>query len=99
MIGGMKVKTSVTLSPGVLAAIDELAGDMSRSEFIEESARRWIRQIRREERDRRDAEIFARLTPEDIADTDDVLAFAVDPFELGDDVEVLIDQVRERAAG
>lgn len=84
----MKVKTSVTLSPEVLAGVDILAGTMSRSEFIEKVLKRQIRLAEREARDQRDAAIYASLTPKDFADSD-VLDYAIDPMELGDDVEVL----------
>lgn len=98
MIGGMKVKTSVTLSPEVLAAIDQLAGDTSRSEFIEQLLKHEIRRIRREERDRRDAEIYARIAREGGYESD-VLDYSVDPFDLGDEVEVLVSEASQRAAG
>jgi hypothetical protein len=85
----MKVKTSVTLSERLLAAIDEVAGEgCNRSAILEEAASDWVRRKRRAEDDRHDAEIYARLTPEQIAESD-VLDYSVDPFELGDDIELL----------
>lgn len=95
----MKVKTSVTLSPEVLAGIDKLAGGVSRSEFIEKVLKRQILLAQREERDRKDAAIYASLTPQQLADSD-VLDYSVDPMELGDDVETLDDAPEHaRAAG
>jgi Arc/MetJ-type ribon-helix-helix transcriptional regulator len=58
----MKVKTSVSLSAELLAAIDEAVGTGgNRSEFIEKALRRQLREIRRAERNARDSEIYARL--------------------------------------
>lgn len=95
----MKVKTSVTLSPEVLAGIDKLAAGVSRSEFIEKVLARQILLAKREERDRKDAAIYASLTPQQLADSD-VLDYSVDPMELGDDVETLDDAPEHaRAAG
>ena len=95
----MKVKTSVTLSPEVLAGIDKLAAGVSRSEFIEKVLKRQILVAQREERGRKDAAIYASLTPQQLADSD-VLDYSVDPMELGDDVETLDDAPEHaRAAG
>jgi metal-responsive CopG/Arc/MetJ family transcriptional regulator len=84
----MKVKTSVSLSEDLLAAIAETLGEGgNRSEFIEKAVRRRIREIRRAERNARDREIYASLTPEQIAESD-VLEYSSDPLELGDPVEL-----------
>jgi len=55
---GMKVKTSVTLSPGVLALIERHARDRNRSAFVEEAVRAYSAQLSRRGRDRRDREII-----------------------------------------
>ena len=83
----MKVKTSVTLSPEVLAGIDKLAGGVSRSEFIEKVLARQILLAKREERDRKDAAIYARLSadPSYRHETEEVLELQVPWFELGSD--------------
>ena len=86
MIGGMKVKTSVTLSPEVLAGIDELAGEMSRSAFIEQVVSSYLRDLEIRERNRRDAEAIARYGGDLEEETEDVLATAVDPLDFGDEV-------------
>lgn len=84
----MKVKTSVTLSEKLLRDIDEIAGPgCNRSAVLEEAAQEWVRRQRRDEANRHDAAIYARLTPEQLADSD-VADFSVDPLDLGDDVEV-----------
>ncbi len=96
----MKVKTSVTLSPEILKQIDAEVGESSnRSQFIEQILTKYFRQQRRDARNAKDAAIYASLTPEQLADAD-VLDYSIDPMELGDDVEVLIDRPRQvRAAG
>ncbi len=102
MIGGMKVKTSVTLSEELLEKLQARIGARgNRSEFIEEAVQIRLRDLRRAERGARDAAIYASLTPEQFADSD-VLDFSIDPMELGDDVEVsdevLVRWAREDAA-
>lgn len=57
----MKVKTSVTLSDTVLAAIDRHAGkDANRSEFIENAVRSYIASLIRGEQNARDLAIINR---------------------------------------
>lgn len=90
MIGGMKVKTSVTLSPEVLAGIDRLAGELSRSEFIEQLVSSHLRDVEIRERNMRDAEAIARYGGELEEETEDVLATAVDPLELGDEAGLIV---------
>ena len=81
----MKVKTSVTLSAELLAAIDDsCGGSKRRSEFLEVAAWDVIRRRTREERDRRDREIYATFTPEEIAEAADFASEGVDIDMLGD---------------
>lgn len=83
----MKVKTSVTLSRELLNEIDRVAGPgCNRSALIEEATRDWLRRRARDEANRHDAGIYAKLTPEQIADSD-VLEHSVDPDDLGDELE------------
>jgi metal-responsive CopG/Arc/MetJ family transcriptional regulator len=94
----MKVKTSVTLSEKLLAAIDEVAGPgCNRSAVLEEAATQWVLRRRREEDDRHDAAVYASLTPKQIADSH-VLEDSIDPFDLGDAVEFLDDPADDSAA-
>lgn len=59
--GGMKEKTSVTLSPEVLIGIDRLAGSKrSRSAFIDEVLRQYLRERTKVVREARDVEIINR---------------------------------------
>jgi len=96
----MKVKTSVSLSEELLAAIDATLGDGgNRSAFIEKAVRGRLREIRRAERNARDREVYARLAsdPQHQREVEEVHAAAVQWWELGDDVE-LSEQVLERLA-
>ena len=58
----MKIKTSITLSSELLETIDARIGYSkgTRSEFIETAVRFFIRQLIREEQDRKDLEIINR---------------------------------------
>ena len=86
--GSMKVKTSVTLSPEILQQIDCEAGQSSsRSQFIEQVLAGYFRQQRREARDRKDGEIYARLALDPVhqRETEEVLELQAPWFELGRD--------------
>ena len=75
----MKVKTSITLSPSTIEAIDELAGeDMPRSRVIEQAVLEFVRR-RRRLREARDLEILNRSAKRLNRETEDVLAFQVEP--------------------
>jgi metal-responsive CopG/Arc/MetJ family transcriptional regulator len=52
----MRVKTSVTLPEELLVQIDRV--DSNRSAWLERAARRYLAQLTREGRERRDAEII-----------------------------------------
>jgi metal-responsive CopG/Arc/MetJ family transcriptional regulator len=72
----MKVKTSITLSEDVVAAVDQLAGESAnRSEFIETALRSYIAQKRRDEQNYRDLEIINRRHARLNREAEDVLAF------------------------
>lgn len=59
--GGMKTKTSITLSKEMLTGIDRVAGSkQSRSAYIESVLREHFRQRARARRDARDIEIINR---------------------------------------
>lgn len=82
----MKVKTSVTLSEKLLAAIDEVAGPgCNRSAVIEEATTDWVRRRRRE--DDFAAEVARLNAIVDGPDPPDVLEYSIDPMELGDPIE------------
>jgi len=70
----MKEKTSVTLSPDILVGIDRLAGaKRSRSAFIEDILRRYIREQAKAERRARDLAILNRYADELNRDAEDGL--------------------------
>ena len=80
MIGSMKVKTSITLSPDVLEAIDAQAGrGRTRSEFIEAALRAFLAQTRRHERHARDLAILNREAERLNREAADVLTYQVIP--------------------
>jgi metal-responsive CopG/Arc/MetJ family transcriptional regulator len=56
----MKVKTSITLSPGVLALIDKHAKQSNRSVFVEEAVKAYVLSLARRYRDQKDLEIINR---------------------------------------
>jgi metal-responsive CopG/Arc/MetJ family transcriptional regulator len=86
--GGMKVKTSVSLSEQLLCEIDrEIGEDGNRSQFVEKALKRYFRLQRKAERDAHDAAIYAKHADKFNAETEDVLADQDDPFELVDEVE------------
>jgi metal-responsive CopG/Arc/MetJ family transcriptional regulator len=70
----MKEKTSVTLSPEVLTGIDRLAGSKrSRSAFIEDILRQYLRNRIRAERSARDLAILNKFADELNVDAEDGL--------------------------
>lgn len=70
----MKEKTSVTLSPDVLTGIDHLAGSKrSRSAFIEDILRQYLRNRIRAERSARDLAILNKFADELNVDAEDGL--------------------------
>ena len=72
----MKVKTSITLSEDIVAAVDQLAGESgNRSEVIETVLRSYLAQQKRDEQNRRDLEIINRRHVRLNKEAEDVLAF------------------------
>ncbi|HEY6370402.1 MAG TPA: ribbon-helix-helix protein, CopG family [Candidatus Sulfotelmatobacter sp.] len=72
----MKEKTSVTLSPEVLTGIDRLAGSKrSRSAFIEDVLRQYLRERVQKERGARDLAILNKFADEMNAEAEDVLRY------------------------
>ena len=76
--GGMKTKTSITLSEDVVKAMDKLSGQYkNRSEFIELALRNYIAQLIRKERNARDLEIINQYADRLNEEALDVLAYQV----------------------
>ncbi len=81
----MKVKTSVTLSPEVLASIDRVAGrECSRSEFIERVVRDYVRRTEREARRAREIELLNAIAEGRLGEPPDVEDYSA---EVGDEFE------------
>src|SRR5262249_48573958 len=77
-IGSMKSKTSITLSASLLEEIDRIVGEHgSRSDLIEKAVHRYIQDLARAERDRRDLEILNRNAKKANRDAKDVLRYQV----------------------
>jgi len=76
--GGMKVKTSITLTEDLLNAIDQLPDEYhNRSSFLEAAAWAFISQLRRDEQATRDIEIINRCADRLNAEVMDALAYQV----------------------
>jgi metal-responsive CopG/Arc/MetJ family transcriptional regulator len=75
----MKVKTSVTLSEGLLATVDERArlAELNRSEFIEAALRSFIAQRLRDEQNARDLAIINQRAEALNKEATDVLAYQI----------------------
>lgn len=76
---GMKQKTSVTLSPETLRALDALGGKSpNRSRVIEQAVSEFLARRRRERREARDLQILNNVADELSREVEDVLAYQVD---------------------
>ena len=76
----MKVKTSVALSEETLALLDRhVAGEASRSSFIELAVRTYLELLERNERDKNDLEIINRLSDQLNEEASDVLRYQAEP--------------------
>jgi len=77
-LGGMKIKTSITLSDEIIKAIDTNMGNYrSRSEFIETAARNFINQLKKKEAEQRDLEIINQSSDTLNDEAEDVLGYQV----------------------
>ncbi len=76
----MKVKTSITLSPEVLEAVDRVAGSTSsRSEVIELAIREFLMTRARAKRDARDVELINEFADELEIEMASVLLHQIEP--------------------
>ena len=72
----MKVKTSITLSSEVIRLIDRHHAEYrSRSEFLEQAARRLLAQLARTKEEQRDLRIIDRHADALNAEAEDVLSY------------------------
>lgn len=75
----MKIKTSVTISEELLAAIDEFVdGGQNRSSFLENAAWEYVSRLRRAQQNARDIEIINEHADELNAEVMDALAYQVE---------------------
>lgn len=76
----MRKKTSITLDPETMEALDQLAGpDTNRSRVIEQAVTEFLERHRRAERERRDLEILDAAADELNREVEDVLAYQTEP--------------------
>jgi Arc/MetJ-type ribon-helix-helix transcriptional regulator len=81
-VGGMKVKTSLTLSEDLIAGIDRAAGpEVSRSAYIEAVLRKHLEAKARALREARDLELYRIHADELNAEAMDVLTFQAELAE------------------
>ena len=74
--GGMKEKTSITLSKEVLTGIDRVAGStQSRSAFIEAVLTQYLRKRARAQVEARDLELINKAANELNAEVEDILRY------------------------
>jgi Arc/MetJ family transcription regulator len=74
--GGMKEKTSITLSKEVLTGIDRIAGStQSRSAFIEAVLTEYLRKRARQQVEARDLELINKAADELNAEVEDILRY------------------------
>ena len=79
MIGGMRVKTSVTIDERVLKAIDKVTTrHRSRSRVIEDAAREFLKRRARASREARDLAILNESADELNREMEDVLGYQAD---------------------
>jgi metal-responsive CopG/Arc/MetJ family transcriptional regulator len=75
----MKQKTSITLSPQVIKAVDALAGSTSnRSRIIERAVTEYLERHSRMRREQRDLEILNSAADELNIEMEDVLDYQAD---------------------
>ena len=74
----MKVKTSITLSDELIRSIDQYGQTYkNRSDFIEAAVRAYIKQIIRNQQNKRDIEIINRNSKRLNSEASDVLEYQV----------------------
>jgi len=74
----MKMKTSVTLDPGLLDGIDKHSGEFkSRSQFIEIAVQYFLSHLERQETERQDLQIINQHADTLNEEAEDVLGYQV----------------------
>ncbi len=76
----MKVKTSITLAPQTLRAIDDIAdSNTSRSQIVEQAVIEFIERHRRQQREARDLEILNGSAAVLNREVEDILLYQTEP--------------------
>jgi len=76
----MKQKTSITLAPETIRAVDEVAGETSnRSRVIEQAVLEFLERRKRHLREARDLEILDAAADELNREIEDVLDYQAEP--------------------
>ena len=76
----MKVKTSITLSPDTIVAVDRIAGrQATRSRIIEQAIVEYVERHRRRTREAHDLEILNRSADELNREMEDILEYQMEP--------------------
>lgn len=76
----MKVKTSITLLPQTLRAIDDFVdSNSSRSQLVEQAIIEFIERHRRQHREARDLEILNRSAAVLNREVEDILLYQTEP--------------------
>jgi metal-responsive CopG/Arc/MetJ family transcriptional regulator len=72
----MKIKTSITISEDIMAAVDRQSDQFkNRSDFIEAAIRAYLNQLRHAEQNAKDLDIINRQADRLNAEAADVLAY------------------------
>jgi len=75
----MKAKTSITLSEDLLKEVDQIIkGATSRSNFIEQAIKNFLKQKQRERREKTDFDILNQHSDKLNAEAGDVLSYQVE---------------------
>ncbi len=75
----MKAKTSITLSEDLLREVDQIIkGATSRSNFIEQAIKSFLKQKQRERREKTDIDILNQHSDKLNAEAGDVLSYQVE---------------------
>jgi len=75
----MKAKTSITLSEDLLKEVDQIIkGATSRSNFIEQAIKNFLKQKQREKRERTDFDILNQHSDRLNTEAGDVLSYQVE---------------------
>ena len=78
ILGGMRVKTSVTIDEKVLQALDRAARGRSRSRILEDAARDYLVRQAQEQREASDRRVLDEVADDLNREMEDVLSYQID---------------------